>query len=279
MISTTKTSIRFFVKIGLWLCMATLSAACSCSGPRSTAKNAIEQTREDPQLYTRGIDIPILNDSIPQQLLYRKAYITSYNKETRCPNWVAWKLTAEHVNGNVQRPGTAWHEDVEVPTPRADNNDYRNSGWTRGHMCPAADNKWDETAMYESFLFTNACPQHKALNSGDWNEIEISCRQWAKKYGEIIIICGPLFLKQEHQTTGAHKVLIPEAFFKVIVCLDPEHPRGIGFICRNNEGNRNKDFYTNSIKQVERITGIQFFPNLPESMITAVKNNDDINQF
>ena len=215
---------------------------------------------------------------VSEQILFRKGYVVSYNKDTKIPNWVAWRLTANHTDGLTKRPGNAWHEDTEVPEPRATIDDYRGSGWSRGHMCPAGDNKWDGDAMYESFLLTNCCPQHARLNSGDWNEIERACRRWAEKYGEIFIVCGPVLFRQEHETIGENHVVVPEAFFKVVLCLNGQ-PKGIGFVCRNTEGNRKKDFYVNSIREVERITGYTFFPMLPKFMADIAKTKADLNEW
>ena len=187
-------------------------------------------------------------------------------------------MTAEHANGDVKRPKNAWHEDTLVSLPRATLSDYRNSGWTRGHLCPAGDNKWDKEAMYESFLFTNCCPQHAKLNSGDWNEIEIACRRWANKFGCIDIVCGPLLFKQEHLTIGENQVVVPEAFFKVVLCLDT-NPKGIGFVCRNSVGNSKKNFYVNTISQIERLTGITFFPNLPKDIAEKVKKTSNLDDW
>jgi endonuclease G len=142
-------------------------------------------------------------------------------------------------------------------------------------MCPAGDNKWDNDAMYDTFLYSNVCPQHPRLNSGDWNEIEIACRRWAQNFNDIYIICGPIYFRKEHQTIGANRIMVPDAFFKVVICLNGT-PKGIGFICRNTEGNRRKDMYVNSISQVERITGMNFFPNLPSDISFMVKNGADI---
>lgn len=229
--------------------------------------------------YTSSIDIPSPLKGYSEQILYRKAYIVSYNKDTRIPNWVAWHLTSEHTYGDVNRLGNAWHEDLEVPCPRASIPDYKGSGWTRGHMCPAGDNKWDGDAMYESFLFSNCCPQNANLNSGTWNQIEISCRRWAETYGEIYIVCGPILFRQEHEVIGENKVVVPEAFFKVIACLNKGHEKGIGFICRNNDSNRKKDLYVNSIRQVERITGMTFFPHLSTAIADKVKNEANVNDW
>lgn len=223
--------------------------------------------------------LPIPRQDIPSQILHRKGYTVSYNKETLQPNWVAWYLTAEHTDGEWARPsGNAFHADLDVPEPRADNTDYKGSGWSRGHMCPAGDNKWDDEAMYESFLLTNVCPQHDRLNSGDWNDIEQDCRRWARKYGGIYIVCGPIFYRKEHETIGYNRIPVPEAFFKVVLCLEGT-PKGIGFICKNTEGNRKTDFYVNSISQVERITGYSFFQNIPKNIIKDVKDKASLDDW
>lgn len=223
-----------------------------------------------------AIEIPKALSDLSIQILNRKAYTVSYNDSTKCPNWVAWHLTAEHVDGEWSRDNN-YYEDEEVPLPRASNDDYKGSGWTHGHMCPAGDNKWDEVAMRESNLLTNICPQHASLNSGLWNVIERECRKWATKYGDLYIVCGPVLLNRDHETIGLNKVVVPEAFFKVILCLNPK-PKAIGFIIRNNEGKKKRDQYVNTVDEVERITGMDFFPALPdeiENEVEAYANIED----
>lgn len=217
----------------------------------------------------RTNDNPIIQNGCQEQILKRKAYTLSYNKNTKCPNWVAWHLTAEHADGDCPRDNS-YYEDEEVPIPRATNDDYRGSGWSRGHMCPAGDNKWDAKAMQESNILTNICPQDRGLNSGVWNKIERDCRRWAKKYGDIYIVCGPIFLNREHETIGVNKVVVPEAFFKVILCLQGK-PKAIGYVVRNNGGTKKRDMYVNTVDDVERITGIDFFPALPDSIENVVE--------
>ena len=240
-----------------------------------TAKQQIEQnnieekSNESDEEPITSIEIPSSPIDIQELILVRKAYTVSYNKDTKCPNWVAWELTSSHADGDCPRY-SKYDEDMEVPAPRATNEDYRGSGWTRGHMCPAGDNKWDAEAMRESNLLSNMCPQHASLNSGLWNVIERDCRKWAVKYGDVYIVCGPVFLNKEHETIGMNKVVVPEAFFKVILRLTPE-PAAIGFIVRNNEGKKKKDQFVNTVDDVERITGMDFFPALPDSIENSVE--------
>ena len=209
--------------------------------------------------------IPAALNDRPEQILKRKGYVTSYNKDTKLPNWVAWHLTAAHVNGTSSRKGIKFQEDEDVPSPRATHYDYVRSGYDRGHMCPAGDNKWSDTAMEQSFLLTNICPQNPNLNRGDWNEMENACRDWAAEYGDVVVVAGPIFYKGNHKKIGKNKVLVPEAFFKVVLTLG-DNPKAVGFIYKNNSGNRPKDAYINSVDDVERITGMDFFPALPDSI-------------
>ena len=222
------------------------------------------------------IEIPLPLKDTPEQILYRNGYTVSYNKDTRIPNWVAWHLTAEHTKGPHRRPGGAWHEDEEVQRPRATIYDYRDVRWSRGHMCPAGDNKWDADAMYDSFLLTNCCPQDGNLNSGDWNQIEMACRRWAERWGDVYIVCGPVLFRQAHETIGPNRIVVPEAFFKVVVCLNGK-PKGIGYVCRNTASSKRNEPQAISIGEVERITGMTFFPTLPKDVAEAVKSTADPN--
>lgn len=209
-----------------------------------------------------------------EKIIRKTAFIVSYNEDTKIPNWVAWHLTSEHTDGPYKRMNN-FYEEENVVSPRATNEDYRGSGWSRGHMCPAGDNKWNEMAMFDSFSLVNVCPQNANLNSGLWNSIEIDCRTWARQYGDIYIVCGPVFMNREHETIGANNVFVPEAFFKVVLCLNGT-PKALGVICRNADGGRKRDLYYNSIDQVERITGIDFFPAIPDDLEESVESVVDI---
>jgi endonuclease G len=211
----------------------------------------------------------------PEQILKRKGYITSYNSRTKTPNWVAWHLTKAHTYGSHQRNQEVFAEDESVKAPRATDNDYYNSRYDRGHMCPAGDNKWDKEAMTQSFLFTNVCPQNHGLNKYEWNDLEILCRDWARKYGAVDIVCGPLYSSEgerfrvgnstpsQQKTIGRNKVWVPDAFFKVVLCRQGR-PKAIGFVYRNEGKKQLMEDAVCSVDEVEAMTGIDFFPSLDD---------------
>lgn len=280
----TKTSLLLTALCSLWaLCSCTLDKSHKplmgglYGEPKTVSKseNDMEPTGNDArQELQEGLELPALRENSGEIILRRKGYTVSYDPQTKLPVWVAWELTPDRLVNNVKRPTQAFHEDIDVPEPRVQTYDYINSGYDRGHMCPAADNKWDATAMYESFLFTNICPQNRNLNVGDWNEMENQCRRWAEKYGRIYIVCGPILYKGSHKTIGKNRVVVPEAFFKVVLCMKG-NPKAIGFIYKNAAGNRPKGDYVNTIDQIERITGIDFFPSLPDEIESDIESKAD----
>ena len=218
----------------------------------------------------------------PEQILRRKGYTVSYNSETRNPNWVAWHLTKSHTYGSFQRHQEVFTEDTDVKAPRATDSDYYNSRYDRGHMCPAGDNKWDKQAMMEPFLFTNVCPQNHGLNKYEWNNLEIACREWAKTYGAVDIVCGPIYSsgaerfrvgkdsQSSQKTIGRNKVWVPDAFFKVVLCRQGK-PKAIGFIYRNEGVKQYVDEAVCSVDKVEALTGIDFFPSLDDKIERVVE--------
>lgn len=260
----------------LWLLLASAMVFAACRKGNESVPSSNDERVESfvstetgaaakpAKKVAKPMEQPASIKGVSEQILKRTGYVVSYNKQTRIPNWVAWHLTAAHVEGRVQRENYAFHEDMEVKAPRATDNDYYNSRFDRGHMCPAGDNKWSAKAMEETFLFTNICPQNHALNKEGWNDLEIACRRWAKKYGDLYIVCGPILGNEPYKTIGRNKVVVPESFFKVILAMKPE-PKAIAFVYENH-GHNNPKMFKNAttVDEVERLTGINFFPQLDD---------------
>lgn len=248
-----------------------------------TAHERISQTitPEEP-VYSEtiaGLEIPSLLRSQSNQILVREGYTTSYNKDTKNPNWVAWHLTSAHTSGEWSRKGIPFMEDNEVKGEQQDNDAYRRTSLPvdHGHMCPAGDNKWSAKAMEQSFLLTNICPQNSNLNRGDWNELEERCRGWARQYGEIWIACGPIFYNEIYTTIG-NKIGVPDAFFKVVLRLGKK-PKALGFIYPNEGSNHRMSHYILPVDEVEIKTGIDFFYNLPDEIENVVETSSNLSEW
>ena len=218
-------------------------------------------------------EIPVSAKERAEILLEQYSYTVSYNPDLCIPNWVAWELNAEKLVERENRnskfvPNPKLPEDMAVTTK-----EYTGSGWDRGHMCPAGDNKYHWRAMNESFYMTNICPQNHNLNRGDWKELEEACRRWAE-VEPVYIVCGPInYRTPKYGYIGKmFRIRIPDAFFKVVLTgMQSGNPRAIGFIYKNEAGNNKRDKYVNSIDEVERITSMDFFPSLPDDVENRVE--------
>jgi endonuclease G len=268
----------------IWVALVLMGLASSaCREQKSVTgffdtKTAVNTSTQGVQKTNVMYELPAALNDRPEQILKRQGYTTSYNSSTKNPNWVAWHLTKSHTYGSFQRSSEVFTEDAEAQGGRATNNDYYNSRFDRGHMCPAGDNKWSQQAMTESFLFTNVCPQNHGLNKYEWNDLEILCRDWAREYGAVDIVCGPIYEKGgEQKTIGRNKVWVPDAFFKVVLCRQG-NPKAIGFIYRNIGQKQKMADAVYTVDQIEQMTGIDFFPSLDdktENRIEAEANLAD----
>ena len=264
----TKSRIRYLL---------TLLLACALYFGYEPLANIIQPAPAKVEALPADVLLPAPMEGTPEKILVRRGYTVSYNREHNLPNWVAWELTPEKLVERESRTDK-FLPDPDLPEAEAvTSDDYKRSAWDRGHMCPAGDNRWHWRAMQESFYMTNICPQNHNLNRGDWKELEEACRDWAQREGKIYIVCGPVLYRQRHKTIGReHRITVPEAFFKVILCPTSNPPRAIGFIYKNTSGNHPLDHYVNSVDQVERLTGIDFFPALPDEVEKKVEAEYDL---
>lgn len=205
-------------------------------------------------------------DDVAQQIVDYEGFTVSYNADAHQPNYVSWELTAAETQGGIKR-------DVNFDVDRsvrgtAELADYKNSGYDRGHMIPAADVKWDAEAMRASHLLTNICPQDHKLNAGAWATLEANCRDWARRDSAIIIICGPVLSDYMPRSIGAdgRKIPVPERFFKVVLAPFANPPRGIGFIMANSGFDGGVQTTAVPIDEVEAVTGFDFFAALPDEI-------------
>ena len=209
-------------------------------------------------------DVIVGQKNIP---LKRYAYRVWYSEQMRIPLAVSWYLTGSHVSGNYKRKGVAFHPDSTVRNP-VTTFDYMQSGYSRGHMCPSGDNKWNQRAQEESFLMTNICPQNSKLNGGDWNDVEMLCRTWAKRYERVYIVCGPILRGDTHKTIGRQRnrrITVPEAFYKVVLRTGKD-AAAIGFVYENNGSSQPMCEAVRTVDEIERLTGFDFFSALPDDV-------------
>lgn len=244
-------------------------------------KNRQEQSEislDEAIIVTQNLEIPAKLKDRSEKILKRTNYTVSYNRNWNLPNWVAWELNKNETKGKNNR-NEEFTADTELPKAnQVESWDYSGSGYDRGHMCPAGDNHFDAKAMNESFYMSNICPQNHELNAGKWNDLEIACRKWANRHGEVYIVCGPIIDKRNGKRIGKeHEIIVPKQFFKVILITSTDPVRAIGYIFENDGSER--PYKAHSVDEIEKITGMDFFPNLPDNLENVVESRYDVNDW
>lgn len=216
-------------------------------------------------------DLAKITDNRASQIIENLGYTVSYNTDWHIPNWVAYQLTKAETYGDVPRANT-FYADPQAHGVVISTSDYKNSGYDRGHMAPAADMKWSRQAMAESFYLSNVCPQNHNLNGGDWRELEERVRLYAQKYGELFIVCGPI-VYENAPTIGYNNIVVPESFFKVLLKKTDAGYEAIGFVFKNQAGNKSLSSYAVSVDSAEKLSGIDFFGFLPDDRENEIEGN------
>ncbi len=191
-----------------------------------------------------------------------------YNEDTEQADWVAYELTAVEATTKIAPRASRFQPDPNIPTGSAVDQDYRKSGYDRGHLAPAADMRYSPDAMRDCFFFSNISPQRPDLNRGIWAQLEALVRIWAEKSGSLYIVTGPLYEPENDIRIGTNGVRVPSAFFKVLLSYrGPGRPgsRAIAFIFPNEGSDRDILSFAMSVDDAEKITGMDFYPALPDT--------------
>ena len=189
------------------------------------------------------------------------AFDVHFNSKRGIANCAAYELIDSELNGTVERMGEFMPDSgvKGCPSPQ----DYVGSGMDRGHLVPAADLKWSDDAMRQSFLLTNVCPMHKALNEGGWAKLEEKVREWTVRDSALLVFTGPV-VSAGDTTLSSGRVMVPSAYYKVIMAPCVRPMRAIAFIYPNGHSGGRLQQYAVSIDEVEHRTGLDFFPFLPD---------------
>ncbi|MGM9758926.1 MAG: DNA/RNA non-specific endonuclease [Parabacteroides sp.] len=253
---------------------ASSTSSQTVSTPKKKETSSVPTRKAVPQ--PDQLEIPHLKNKQKEQVIRHEGYTVSYNSDFRLPNWVAYELTAKEAKSDKAQRSNKFVPDPDVQGASAGNEDYTRTGYDRGHMAPAGDMKWSLKAMRESFYLSNICPQAPGLNRGKWNDLEGQCRLWAKENGALWIVTGPL-IEEDLPRMGKNNVAIPKTFYKVICTIINNEYKGIGFLFENRDYDEEPlSSLAVSIDRVEKVTGIDFFPSLPDEQEKRMEREVDL---
>ena len=216
------------------------------------------------------LELPLIRTG--EQVITHIGYTASYNSKTLNPDWVAYELTKEEVQGEYKgKASFCWDPDVKGRKSRREDN-KNDQNWDKGHMAPRADMKWSVQAFEESYYLSNICPQNHDLNAGDWLKTENLARRMAEKYGRVWIVCGPVFIYNRYGTLGDNKVWIPDGFFKALLILRNGRYESIGFYMSNESQKNDLKYYVRTVDELESLLHIDMFSDLSDSVEEEIES-------
>ena len=218
-----------------------------------------------------GVDRLFLPTGPSDQVVDHAHYSLGYEEAWEQARWVAYRLTPAQLSGRRVGRSDDFRADPAVRSGSATRDDYRRSGYTRGHLAPAGDMAFAERAMSESFLLSNVSPQRAALNGGVWRELEEATRDWVRAKGPTYVVTGPL-VGADAGSIGANAVAVPHAFYKVLLT---ESGEGIGFVVPHARQTEPLGAFARTIDEVELAAGLDFFPELDTLATPAVESRLD----
>lgn len=222
---------------------------------------------------------PALHAGEDHEIRRFENYSICYRESYEQAEWSAYCLTEEELVKKAKRSDD-FREDPCISTGSATPADYKKSGYDRGHLSPAADFAFSEKAMSETFYMSNMSPQKGSLNRGLWKDLESKVREWAKEFGRVYVVSGPVLEKPaaEYKAIGENQVSVPEFYYKVILAplyadeddkASPEDAQNImmmAYIFPNEKCEGTLDDYAVTVDEVEKRTGLDFFAPLPDSI-------------
>lgn len=190
-----------------------------------------------------------------------EGFAVLHSGESKTPVYVVERLNRARIQdaGDEQRTDRFYPEARLPSKDRAQLEDYKGSGYDRGHMAPAADMP-NPTAMAQSFSLANIVPQASDHNRGIWaKNIEKPTRQFATRaQGDVFVFTGPVFKDKPAATIGAGKVWIPSHIYKLV--YDATTRKAYAYWTQNK--NEERMSAPISYQELVHRTGIEFLPGL-----------------
>lgn len=224
-------------------------------------------------------------------LMLKSQYAESYHRDRGIPNWVSWHLDPTWL-GSAPRQND-FRPDDTLPSDwyHVKMTDYSGSGFDRGHHCPSGDRTSTAADNSATFLMTNMMPQAPDNNQGTWESLEAYSRTLVGQGSELYIIAGGqgqggVGSNGALATVAAGRVVVPKYTWKVVMVLPQgdndvsrvtNATRVFAVIMPNIQGVRSDPWqkYLTSVRQVEALTGYDFFSNVPVDIQNVIESRID----
>jgi endonuclease G, mitochondrial len=224
-------------------------------------------------LYAQPADIKIPSPMAREVIVHHKGFSLSYNTSYAIPSWVSYKVTKAQVNKEASVKAK-YKEDPEISIRAANKKDYKDGGYLMAQLVSYLDVLPIDGAAEETFYMSNIVPMKLAFYNHIWLKSEDLVRMWVADSDGLYVIVGPVIeADAPFPTMGANKVSIPERYYRIV--YDEKNKKAVGFVFKNGSSSGSLKSYSKPVDEIEKLTGIDFFPELDEATSKEIENGID----
>jgi len=236
-----------------------------------------------------GIAADVMTYGFPdtEMLRYRKGYVLSYDAARRVPRWVAERLDQSVIDGDLSDEERIFRvDDSLAPVLRVTSADFEDSGYVRGRLAAAANHRGDPAEFRETYRLSNVAPQlGPEFRARVWTGLEQRVRDWARAAQDLYVVTGTLYLPVDdsgevrYPVFGERRIAVPTHFYKVLLRENGRDRSMLAFLVPHGpvEGDVDYADFLVSVDEIERLSGLDFFPKLAEptqSNLEAAENTE-----
>ena len=201
---------------------------------------------------------------------YGITYSLEWDGTLKANRWTCYELYAGNMKKNVRR-GNDFREDTAIPAAcRSTLDDYRGSGYSRGHLCPSSDRLCSKEQNSQTFFLSNMQPQLQSHNGGVWSNLESKVRSWAGHYDTLYVVKAATIDAANIMTHTPSGLIVPKYFYMALLGYTKatNSYQAVG-IWSPHAGGSTTEYIP--VKELEKRTGIDFFCNLPDEIEKKVE--------
>lgn len=229
-------------------------------------------------------------------------YSYNYSYTYYASLWTAYPLTKALKTGSASTSSWRYNPNIDNNkqvsiTANSYGTMYGNNNYSRGHQCPNADRKSDDTMNLQTYYATNQTPQLQTnFNQGIWSSLEDAERALVTTDDAVVyVVTGPAYRtvgnsETIHYLTGATgknanptQLPIPNYYWKAFLKVKwsgntVTEASAIGFWFEHKT--YSGDSYTNyavSVDYIEQMTGFDLFTNLPGTQTSGIEQSAESN--
>ncbi len=211
-------------------------------------------------VYGQESDLKMPSEMTREVIIHHKGFSFSYNTSYALPSWVSYKVTKAQVNKEA-KVKAKYKEDPKVSVRAANKKDYKNGGYLMAQLVSYLDVMGIDGAEEETFYMSNIVPMKLAFYIHIWLKCEDLIRMWTANTDGLYVITGPVIeADAPFPTMGQNKVSVPSRYYKIV--YDEKNKKAVGFVFKNGTSSGTLKSYSKPVDEIEKLTGIDFFPEL-----------------